>query len=67
MSDHSNLNLHRGDGVSRRGVGIALLVVFGILAIIAIAGSLGSGGDGTAPAGGDAIAPAAETPALPTE
>ena len=62
MSDNSNLNLHRGDGVSRRGVIVALVVVVGIVVLLAMAGS----GDGTAPAG-DAISPAAETAPVATE
>lgn len=66
MSDHSNPNLHRGDGVSGRGVLIALLVIVGIIALLAMAGSMGSDADGTAPAG-DVISPAAESAPIPTE
>ncbi|WP_223423563.1 hypothetical protein [Tateyamaria pelophila] len=62
MSDHSNLNLHRGDGVSRRGVIVALVVVLGIVVLLAMGGT----GDGTAPAG-DVIAPVAETAPVATE
>lgn len=71
MSDYPNpnspnQNLHRGDGVSGRGVLIALLVLLAVIVLLAIVGSIGGAGDGTAPAT-DAIAPAAETPVLPTE
>ncbi|WP_299628218.1 hypothetical protein [uncultured Tateyamaria sp.] len=71
MSDYPNPNapnhnLHRGDGVSGRGVLIALLVLLAVIVLIAIVGSIGGAGDGTAPTS-DVISPAVETPLLPAE
>jgi len=71
MSDYPNTNspnhnLHRGDGVSGRGVLIALLVLLGVIILLAVVGSMGGAGDGTAPAT-DVVPPAAETPVLPTQ
>ncbi len=66
MSDHSNLNLHRGDGVSRRGVVVAILVIAGIVVLLAIAGTTG-GGENVAPAAGDVISPSVEPAPVPTE
>ena len=66
MSDYPNPNLHRGDGVSGRGLLIAFGVIVAIIAILALVGSIGG-----VPEGGtvsqDAIAPAVEGVAVPTE
>ena len=42
MSDYPNPNIHRGDGVSGRGLLIALLVIVGFVVLLAI---FGGGGD----------------------
>ena len=67
MSDYQNPNLHRGDGVSGRSILVALLAILGVVVLLALAGSFGGEGDGTAPAAGDAVAPATETAPVPTE
>ncbi|WP_299285703.1 hypothetical protein [uncultured Tateyamaria sp.] len=59
MSDYPNPNLHRGDGVSGRGLLIAFALIVGVVAILALVGSIGGGSTGGT-AGQDAIAPATE-------
>lgn len=60
MSDHSHANLSRSSGTSGRGVLIAFAVIVCIVAIIALAGSIG-----TDTPGDSAIAPAAQSPVSP--
>lgn len=73
MSDYlsskaSKQTLHRGDGIGGRGILFALLVGLGIIALLAVAGSIGGAGDGTTtPPGPDLVAPAAKAPPIPTE
>ncbi|MEO0503655.1 MAG: hypothetical protein AAFZ14_10040 [Pseudomonadota bacterium] len=68
MSDYPNPNIHRGDGVSGRGILVAVAIVAAIILLLAVVGSLGSGGGEGAPTQ-DAIAPApaAEGTVVPTE
>ena len=66
MSDYPNPNIHRGDGVSARGVLVAFGVVLAVILLLALVGSLGSGGGEGAPTQ-DAITPAAEGTVVPTE
>lgn len=66
MSDYPNPNLHRGDGVSGRGLLIAFGVIVAIIAILALVGSIGGVPDNGAVSQG-AIAPAAEGVAIPAE
>ncbi|MEL6566310.1 MAG: hypothetical protein AAF822_07780 [Pseudomonadota bacterium] len=66
MSDYPNPNIHRGDGVSARGILVAFGIVLAIIALLAVVGSLGSGGGEGAPTQ-DAIAPATESTPVPTE
>ena len=66
MSDYPNPNLHRGDGVTARGLLIAFAVIVGVIAVLALLGSIGGGAEnGTVSQ--DLIAPAAESVAVPTE
>ena len=65
MSDYPNPNLHRGDGVSGRGLLIAFGVIVAIIAILALVGTSSVPDGGTVSQ--DAIAPAAEPLAVPTE
>jgi hypothetical protein len=67
MSDYPNPNLHRGDGVSARGLLIGLGVIVAILVLLVLAG--GGGGDGTADetVSQDAISPATTSVAVPSE
>ncbi|APX10608.1 hypothetical protein [Tateyamaria omphalii] len=58
MSDYPNPNIHRGDGVSGRGLLISFAVIVAVVALLAVLGSVGSGGREGAPTQ-DAIAPAA--------
>ncbi|MEL6619716.1 MAG: hypothetical protein AAFP16_12620 [Pseudomonadota bacterium] len=70
MSDYPNPNLHRGDGVSARGLLIALAIIVAIVALLAIAGAIGGGGTGDGGEGAptqDAITPAVPSTAVPTE
>ena len=68
MSDYPNPNLHRGDGVSARGLLIALAIIVGIVVLLAVAGALGGGGGGEGAPTQDAITPAApSTTTAPTE
>lgn len=60
MSDYPNPNIHRGDGVSGRGILVAFGIVVALIAILALVGSLG--GEEGAPTQ-DAITPAAESTA----
>ncbi|WP_415920174.1 hypothetical protein [Tateyamaria sp. SN6-1] len=66
MSDYPNPNIHRGDGVSARGVLVAFAIVAAIILLLAIVGAMGSGGSEGAPTQ-DAIAPAAQSTTVPTE
>ncbi len=66
MSDYPNPNIHRGDGVSARGILVAFGIVLAIILLLAVIGSMGSGGGEGAPTQ-DAIAPAVEGTAVPTE
>lgn len=63
MSDYPNHNpnLHRADGVSGRGILIALGVVVLVVAILAALGSGSGGGEAVLPAAEDTTAPAAST------
>ena len=65
MSDYPNPNIHRGDGVSTRGILTALGIVLAIIVLLAVVGSLGGGGEG-APTQ-DAITPATDGAVAPTE
>ena len=51
MSDYPNPNIHRGDGVSGRGILVAVAIVAAIILLLAVVGSLGSGGGEGAPLG----------------
>ena len=66
MSDYPNPNIHRGDSVSARGILVAFGIVAAIIVLLAIVGSVGSGG-GEGASTQDAIAPAAENPVVPPE
>ncbi|WP_299657089.1 hypothetical protein [uncultured Tateyamaria sp.] len=69
MSDYPNPNIHRGDGVSGRGLLISFAVIVAVVALLALLGSIGSGGGEGAPTQ-DAIAPATTEStgtAVPTE
>ncbi|MEO0400964.1 MAG: hypothetical protein AAF214_01175 [Pseudomonadota bacterium] len=59
MSDYPNPNLHRGDGVSGRGLLIAFAVIVGFIALLALLGSIGGGGEDGA-VSQDLIAPATD-------
>ncbi|MEL6450834.1 MAG: hypothetical protein AAFQ19_06205 [Pseudomonadota bacterium] len=66
MSDYPNPNLHRSDGVSGRGLLIALGVIVAIIALLAVVGtSTAPTGDGAVSQ--DAIAPATDSVVVPTE
>ncbi len=69
MSDYPNTNVHRGDGVSARGLLVAVAIIVAIIGLLAFAGSMGEQGEGAATQ--DAITPAVEAPvpstAVPTE
>ena len=58
MSDYPNPNIHRGDGVSGRGLLISFAVIVAVVALLALLGSIGSGGGEGGPTQ-DAITPAA--------
>ncbi|WP_299144805.1 hypothetical protein [uncultured Tateyamaria sp.] len=65
MSDYPNPNLHRGDGVSGRGLLIAFGVIVAFIAILALVGASGGPENGTVSQ--DAIAPATDPLVVPSE
>lgn len=64
MSDYPNTNVHRGDGVSARGLLVAVAIIVAIIALLSLVGGAGEGVEGAATQ--DAITPALEAPAAPT-
>ncbi len=66
MSDYQNTNIHRAGGTSGRGLLIAFGLIVGIVALLAIVGTFGGGGE---IAGGETAItpPAAESPVAPSE
>ena len=67
MSDYPNPNIHRGEGVTGRGLLIAFGIIVAIIAILAIVGTSNPPAEGTA--GEEVItpAPAPQAVPLPTE
>lgn len=65
MSDYPNPNIHRGEGVTGRGLLIAFGIIIAIIAILAIVSTGTPPADGTA--GQEVITPPPEAVPLATE